>query len=216
MFTRTVDEAVARYETAEGVKIAFAYDTAPLNPVKECEYPIGIVRLERGCIATDPHGILEAWYRTEEVIDEADSMAWALGISLEEALAKLETDEELDPVDEEILQDCLDAMEERKGMARIEWADYKEYGHPTYEVVVDLEAFKKAGYNPDHADEIVKGMAREYSAFVCGSVYEMGVETPEGNEYYESCFPGTNPHDLEEVESLVIEMGFSPKGLKES
>lgn len=223
MFTRTVDEAVVRYETDEGVKIAFAYDHDAPNPVEEYGYSIGIQRLEWDYIATDPRGILEDWHRTGEVIAEADAMAWAMGMSLDEALAKLETDEdrpageeELDPVDEEILRDCREAMDERKDLVRFEWTDYEEYGHPTYEVVYSLKGLSDEGWSLGHADEIVKGMAREYSAWANGSVYLMGIETPEGVESYTNCWPVIDPSDPDEVAEEIEAHGYSSKGLKES
>ena len=216
MFTRTVDDAVARYETDEGVKIAFAYDHDAPNPVEEYGYSIGIKRLEWDYIATDPHGLLEDWHRTEEAIAEADAMAWAMGMTLDEALAELDDNEDLDPVYAVILHECREAMQERKDLVRIEWTDYAEYWHPTYEVVYSLKGLSDEGWNRHRADEIVKSLAREYSAWANGSVYLMGVETPQGEEEYHSCWPGVDPSDPDEVAEEIEAHGYSSKGLRES
>ena len=223
MFTHTVDNAVVRYETDEGVKIAFAYDHDAPNPVEEYGYSIGIKRLGRNWLPTDPHGLLEDWDRIEKAIEEAEDVAILKGLTLDEALAKLESgedrpagEEELDPVDEVVLRDCLEAMREREDMVRIVWTDYAEWDHPAYEVVYSLDGLDNEGWNLDLADEIVKDLAREYSAWANGSMFIMGVETPQGEEEYQACWPGADPYNLEEVKDLVEEWGISPKGLKES
>ena len=224
MFTRTVDEAVMRYETDEGVQIAFAYDHDASNPVAEYGYSIGIQRFGRDWMPTDPHGILERWNRTGEAIEEAEGVARLKGLTLDEALAKLESDEdrpageeeELDPVDEEIFRDCLEAMEERKDMVRIVWTDYAEWGHPDYEVVYSLKGLANEGWKLDYADQIVKDMAREYSAWANGSVYVMGVETDEGDEEFYSCRPGFDPFSMNDVAEELDIHGYNSKGLKES
>lgn len=223
IYTHTVDNAVARYETDAGLKVAFALDDDAPNPVVEDGYSIGIRRFGRGWMPTDPHGLLEDWERAGEAIEEAEDVASLMGLTLEEALAKLEPDEdrsageeELYPVDEEIFRACLNAMEERKDMVRIVWTDYAEWGEPCYEVVYSLEGLANEGWNLDRADEIVKGLAREYSAWANGSMYVMGVETVEGDEEFYGCPAGFDPHGMNDVAEELDVHGYSSKGLKES
>lgn len=211
MFTKTIDEAVARYTLPDGTEIAFAYDECASNPVTDYGYPIGIQRGERDSIMTDPTGVLTEYYeRANRIEDNRYSLNHArkyLGDELiDQALSG-----ELDYYNHESFDDALIASldelredeEEIENITFFEWQDKEEYGWPTYHVAYRAEAFADAGWNTEKLDEIVKGMAREYSAWANGSVYVMGVQVPGEEDEYVACYPGFDPNDEAEVKEIV-------------
>lgn len=191
MFTKTIDNAVARYTLSDGTEIAFAHDEDASNPVTATEYSIGIRRDDRDSITTDPIGVLEEYHGLVERIEDLD------GDESEEALEELE--------------ECREAL---KDITFLEWTDYEEYGHPSYLIAYREEDLIADGWNGDKLDEIVKGMAREYSAWANGSVYVMGIEIPGEEPEYYGCHAGFDPFDEEDVKGIVDGfVGICPDGL---
>ena len=147
MFTRTVDEAVMRYETDEGVQIAFAYDHDAPNPVEEYGYSIGITRDDRGAISTDPTGVLEEYEGLATRIEDLEAwIEWFRGVS--------DGEEPEDALEE--LEEC---REEIEGITFLEWTDEEEYGWPSYRVAYRVEDLIADGFNADKLGEIVKGLS---------------------------------------------------------
>ena len=201
MFTRTVDDAVARYTLADGTQVAFGHDECRENPVEEVGIPIGIVRDHWRAEASDPMRVLEAYDSLRDRIEDLEEWCeWYQGVS--------DGEEPLDALEE--LEDC---REELKGITYLEWQDKEEYGWPTYRIAYRAEDLVKEGWRGDHLDEIIKAFAREYSAWANGSVYLMGVETPDGDVEYVDCHAGFDPLDEDQVEILVTEFAGSADGL---
>lgn len=222
MFTTVVDNAVARYTLPNGTEVAFAYDESPFNPVEEYEYRIGIQRDERDTIMTDPTGVLTEYYElTNRIEDNRDSLDYARKY-LGDELIDQALNGELDYYEHESFDDALVASldelredeEELKGITFLEWQDTDEYGWPTYHVAYRAEEFADAGWNTEKLDSIVKGMAREYSAWANGSVYLMGIEVPGDEVEYVSCYAGFDPHDEEQVRDLIADYVGNADGLQ--
>ena len=201
MFTHTVDSAVARYTLPDGTEIAFAHDDMADNPVTDYGYSIGIERVERHAIATDPTGVLEEYDSLATRIEDLEAwVEWFRGVSDGE-----------EP--EEALEELEECREEIKGITFLEWEDKEEYGWPSYRIAYRAEALIADGWNADKLDEIVKGMAREYSAWANGSVYLMGVEVPGEEVEYLSCHAGFDPYDDDEVKDMAEDIVASADGL---
>lgn len=210
MFTRVVDDAVARYVLADGTEVAFAHDFDSANPVVEFDYPIGIERMERGSIAADPVGLLARYDRLNEAAEEGGHLLGELGMTLDEALEQ----EDLDPVDTVSLREYENAQAQLERLTYMEWTDTNEYGHPTYRIVYDREMMDHEGWNVDRLDSIVKEMAREYSAWTCGSLYVMGVEDPENGPVYMGVPADMDPDDMDDVAELLEDRGYNTNGME--
>ena len=133
MFTRTIDDAVARYTLEDGTCVAFAHDECRDNPVEDYGYPIGITMDDRNAMATDPHGILEEHDNLEDRI--ADLQAWCewyRGVS--------DGEEPIDALEE--LEDCKDEL---KDITYLEWKDKDEYGWPTYRIAYRAKRYGRCG-----------------------------------------------------------------------
>ena len=201
MFTRTIDDAVARYTLEDGTTVAFAYDECRDSPVECCEFRIGIQRDERNAMSSDPVGVLAEYDSLHLRIEDLEAWCeWYRGVS--------DGEEPIDAMEE--LEDC---REELKDITYLEWVDHDEWGWPKYRIAYRAEDLIEDGWNADQLDEIVRGMAREYSAWACGSVYLMGVETPDGETEYHECYAGFDPYDEDQVKGLVSEFVDSVDGL---
>ena len=202
MFTTVTDYAVARYVMDDGTQIAFAHDDMATDPVKEFDCPLGIIRNERGYAATDELGVLAEYDElTERLGDLEDEVAWCKDQGHE--------------VDEAWLDELAEVREELKGITYLEWQDNNEYGWPEYRIAYRKSDFERKGWNLDMLDAIVKDMAREYSAWANGSVFIMGVETPDnGYTEYFGCRAGFDPYDMDEVKDMVHETIGYPVGLR--
>lgn len=201
MFTRTIDDALTRYTLEDGTQVAFAHDECRDNPVEDYGYKIGIQRDERNAMSSDPVGVLAEYDSLHIRIGDLEAWCeWYRGVS--------DGEEPIDAMEE--LEEC---REEIKGITYLEWKDTDEYGWPTYRIAYRAEDLIADGWNADKLDEIVKDMAREYSAWACGSIYLMGVETPDGDQEYVVCDPGFDPYDEEEVKDMVSEIVGNADGL---
>lgn len=201
MFTRTIDDAVARYTLPNGTEVAFAHDECPINPVEEYGYKIGIVRDEWRATETDPMRVLEAYDSLRDRIEDLEEWCeWYLDVS--------DGEEPVDAMEE--LEEC---REELKGITYLVWRDKDEYGWPTYRIAYRAKDLIADGWNADNLEDIVKGFAREYSAWACGSVYVMGVEYPDGDTEYLNCYAGFDPNDEDQVKDMVSDCVGSTDGL---
>ena len=201
MFTTTNDYAVARYTLPDGTEIAFAHDDMATNPVTDCEYSIGIIRDDRNAIATDPTGVLEEYDSLIPRIEDLE--AWI------EWFRTVNDGEE----PEEALEELEDCRDELKAITFLEWTDKEEYGWPSYRIAYRAADLIADGWNGDKLDEIVKGMAREYSAWANGSVYLMGVEVPGEETEYLCCHAGFDPYNKDEVKDMAEGIVASADGL---
>ncbi|UBI10032.1 hypothetical protein LA324_05330 [Corynebacterium coyleae] len=206
------DNAVARYETKDGATIAFAFDECPSNPLEDVDgVVIGIARDERDVTTFDPTGVLEEYdelaMRIEDNKANLDYARKYLGDELIDRALSGELDyyyhESFDYALVASLDELREDEEELKGIVYLEWQDLEEYGWPNYRIAYRPEDMIKQGWNADRLDEIVKGMAREYSAWANGSIYIMGVEHPDGEEEYIPCWAGFDPCDLKDVEGMA-------------
>lgn len=202
MFTTVTDYAVARYVMDDGTQIAFAYDDMATDPVKDYGYPLGIERNERGYVATDDLGVLAEYDElTERLGDLEDEVAWYASVGRE--------------ADEACLDELAEVREELKDITYLEWQDTNEYGRPEYRIAYRKSDFERQGWNLDMLDAIVKDMAREYSAWANGSVFMMGVETPDNDDTeYFGCLAGFDPSDMDEVKDMVHATIGYPVGLR--
>lgn len=218
MFTTTNDYAVARYTLPDGTEIAFAHDDMATNPVTDCEYSIGIERDDRDAITTDPAGILEEYDSLADELEEleytiehmrrdygTEAVDKAIAGELEETPFEWWEEQALDRIDQ--VRDDLEAI------TFLEWTDKEEYGWPTYRIAYRAADLIADGWNADKLDEIVKGMAREYSAWANGSVYLMGVEVPGEETEYLCCHAGFDPYDEDEVKDMAEAIVASADGL---
>lgn len=218
MFIKTIDEAAVRYTLPDGTEIAFAYDEFAANPVTDYGYPIGIVRVERNALETDPTGVLEAHDRLAEELEELEyaieEMRKDYGSDVvDKAIAGELEESSFEWFEEDALERIGNVRAELKAITYLEWQDREEYGWPTYRIAyreVDLIA---EGWNAEKLDEIVKGMAREYSAWASGSVYVMGIEVPGEEGEYVTCLAGFDPYDEQEVKDIVLDHVASTDGL---
>lgn len=209
MFTKFIDESVAHYTLADGTEIAFAYDQDAPDPVIDCAYPIGIERDECNATATDPTGVLEEYDRLADELDDLELIIAEMhkdhgSETIDKAIACELDDIPFDERELQALKRIKDARDEFKAITYLEWQNREEPGWPSYRIAYREADLIKDGRDSEMLDEIVKGMAREYSMWECGSVYLMGIQAPGEEVEYYSVFAGFNPFNEEEVRAWVI------------
>lgn len=204
MFTESVDNAVVRYVLDDGTEVAFGFDEAPVNPVEVFDFPIGIQSTLPDTAASDPRGTLEDYDRIEASIESLEAEREWLGGSLDE-----DDEYRLDEIDAEL----WDLHEDLADIVYFEWTDYDSYGHPVYGVAYSREDMADQGYGPGVMQEVAEDMARQYAAWASGQCYKLGVQRPDGSEYYSPVQPGFDPFDVDRVRVLLGAHGVDPTGL---
>ena len=167
--------------------------------------PIGIQRDGRDALETDPTGVLGQYRRAMEAREEGEWVLENLGMTLEEVNEAWDRgdSDDIDVFTMMSLEEYRDACQFLAEVKYLEWTDDEEYGWPSYKIVYRESGLVAQGWNADNLDEIVKGMAREYSAWACGSVYLMGIESPSGEPEYLGLHAGFDPWNESEVKDVA-------------
>ena len=208
MFTTVTDHALARWELSDGTTIAVGYDEYAGNPLEMYgTTSVGIVRDERNALAFDPTGVLEDYDHYQDMVGDGSYILSMYGMTLE-AFNDAVDDESIDPDYFELsaIDDYVSALEELEDIVYLEWEDTKEYGRQIYRIAYRPSVMIAQGWHEDRLDESVIGMAREYSAWVNGSVYLVGIETPDGDTEYTSLYAGSDYDDEDAIKDIVLDI----------
>ncbi|TRX43735.1 hypothetical protein [Corynebacterium guaraldiae] len=192
MFTHVVDDAINRFEY-KGMEIAVTYDEHAENPLDIMEIKGFAIRShERDTIDYDPDRTLRDYQGLLEDKDNAIGDIEVTFVLLRERYGKTWwewVDENTthyagwaqDVIDDiEAIDDYNDQLESYEVY---EFVAVDEYGHPRYTVVVDVPLFKRSwGPSCSEYKDIAMSLAKDYAAWVNGSVYVIGVERGEDEE----------------------------------
>lgn len=214
MFYTTVDNSIARYEFDNGIEVAFAYDSdaeCPPSFDDPTTVPVGVRRKGADAIAHDPHGLFDS-YDSEDYRLNRDfldfmvtrfSMAYGDDFLLNpEAWADDEWEELVDLTDWDVQLAPPAHVKVFTYVAR------DEYGWPVFEVAVDLKRLADLrgisydSLSPDVIESEVDSYGREYAAWAEGSVYQMGIETSDGDTDYIGDLVGWDIHDVDTVREM--------------
>lgn len=164
MFTRTVDDAVTRYEYPDGLEVAFAYDPAPCPPDPDLD---GVALLETSgrFIIGDEDTARE--YKHAQHLNELREDYEAGGYTREDYEARVFP--------------CTPPEVET-------YTAYHCWGHPQYLLVMDPDT---AADEDSRARARV--FAYEATAWAEGEVFIMGVTYPDGDTEYTHGIYGDYP-----------------------
>lgn len=192
MFTHVVDDAINRFEH-KGMEIAVTHDEYAENPLDIMEIKGFAIRShERDTIDYDPDRTLLDYQGLVNDKDEAlDYIGWIIKYQ-----RQAHGDNWWEHVDEnnpsyvaraQDIIDCIEAIDDYNDQLEsyevYEYVAVDEYGHPRYTVVVDMPLFKLS-WGPSYSEykDIAMSLAKDYAAWVNGSVYVIGVERGEDEE----------------------------------